>query len=690
MSALIAENDKKKDKSLNKMLALREEVRGMYDQGGNEDEDCEIVEFSPVASGSSQLPKKPMIKGKMDRYRARPGAGKQTMMSVNYKIKEAKTTYDYICEFIIEGALAHNLASLKSFARMVEAIGQFGPGLKPPTPYQLASPLLKIQVSKVDEMLKVQKEAWVATGCSIMTHAWTDRRGRSLMNLVAHSSRGMCFLRAIKASMEVHDAKFIFSLVMSCISEICAEKIVQVVTDNASNNIAAAKLLKQKHPQIFWTSCAAHTINLMLQDIGNIPIVSSTITNGKTITIFFYAHTRLLAILRKYAKGDLVRAGATRFASHYLNLKSLYGKRKQLKLMFASNDWAGSIYAKKPLGKRVYKLVMDNKFWAKINLLVNYFEPLANVLRRVDGDTPAMGFLYGDLLQAKQEIVVRLNHVEKKYGPIWEIIDRRWDNKMKTALHKAGYFLNPFFYYDRQSEMAEEDFMEAVIECASVMYKNNIEVQDNIVSQLSYYTEAIDSFGTDMAIRQRKVATITPARWWTVHGTSAKDLKKMAIRILSLTCSSSAYERNWSAFERVHSKKRTRLGQKKLNDLVYVMFNKRLDSKYSERERDPLLAKYIEDEPPNEWMLDEELLQDDESSEDEAEIDINSKGKQKSVASRTRGKRARTNQDVEDEEEVAEEEEMEEEDENQEADEDNDEDQEVDIDLTVEDEEDGE
>ncbi|VAH79875.1 hypothetical protein VPH35_053130 [Triticum aestivum] len=383
----------------------RFKVRGMYDQGGNEDEDCEIVEFSRAASGSSQLPKKPLIKGPMD------------------------------------------------------------------------------------------------------------------------------------------------SLVMSCISKIGAEKIVQVVTDNASNNIAAAtaKLLKQKHPQIFWTSCAAHTINLMLQDIGNIPIVSSTITNGKTITNFFYAHTRLLAILRKYAKGDLVRAGATRFASHYLNLKSLYGKRKQLKLMFASNDWAGSSYAKKPLGKRVYKLVMDNKFWAKINLLVNYFEPLANVLRRVDGDTPAMGFLYGDLLQAKQEIAVRLNHVEK-YGPIWEIIDR------------------------------------------------------------SYYTAAIDSFGTEMAIRQRKVATITPERWRTVHGTSAKDLKKMAIRILSLTFSSSACERNWSAFERVHSKKRTRLGQKKLNDLVYVMFNKRLDLKYSERERDPLLAKYIEDEPPNEWMLDEELL----------------------------------------------------------------------------------
>ena len=200
MLALIAENEKKKDKSLNKMLELQEEVREMYGQSGNEDSDCTIVDYlATTASGSSQLPKKPMIKGPMDRYRARPGAGKQTTMNVHYKIKEAKTTYDYICEFFIEGALAHNVASLKSFTRIVEAIGQFGPGLKPPTPYQLANPLLKIQVSKVDEMLKVQKEAWVSIGCSIMTDAWTDHRGRSLMNLVAHSSRGVCFLHAIEA-----------------------------------------------------------------------------------------------------------------------------------------------------------------------------------------------------------------------------------------------------------------------------------------------------------------------------------------------------------------------------------------------------------------------------------------------------------------------------------------------------------
>lgn len=56
----------------------------------------------------------------------------------------------------------------------------------------------------------------------------------------------------------------------------------------------------------------------------------------------------------------------------------------------------------------------------------------------------------------------------------------------------------------------------------------------------------------------------------------------------------------------MHSKKRTRLGQKKLNAFVFVMFNKRLQWKYSQKDRDPLIARFVDDEPPNEWIVDDE------------------------------------------------------------------------------------
>jgi hypothetical protein len=142
--------------------------------------------------------------------------------------------------------------------------------------------------------------------------------------------------------------------------------------------------------------------------------------------------------------------------------------------------------------------------------VINYFEPLAFVLRRVDGDVPAMGFIYGDLLRAKQDIATCLNGNVKKYGPIWEIIDERWDSKLKTPLHKAGYFLNPSYFYENKKEMEEEVMMEAVVQCAAQMYRDDPEMQDNIVAQLAMYTEGTHSFGTPMAIRQRNSKTISP------------------------------------------------------------------------------------------------------------------------------------------------------------------------------------
>lgn len=67
--------------------------------------------------------------------------------------------------------------------------------------------------------------------------------------------------------------------------------------------------------------------------------------------------------------------------------------------------------------------------------------------------------------------------------------------------------------------------------------------------------------------------------WWKLFGADAPNLQKLAIRILSQTASSSGCERNWSVFERIHTKKRNRLEHQRLNDLVYVHYNLRLQNR---------------------------------------------------------------------------------------------------------------
>ena len=50
------------------------------------------------------------------------------------------------------------------------------------------------------------------------------------------------------------------------VDEIGEENIVQVVTDNEPSFKAAGHMLMEKRKRLFWSPCAVHYINLMLED----------------------------------------------------------------------------------------------------------------------------------------------------------------------------------------------------------------------------------------------------------------------------------------------------------------------------------------------------------------------------------------------------------------------------------------
>jgi len=73
---------------------------------------------------------------------------------------------------------------------------------------------------------------------------------------------------------------------------------------------------------------------------------------------------------------------------------------------------------------------------------------------------------------------------------------------------------------------------------------------------------------------------------------------------LSQTCSASGCEHNWFVFDRIHTKKRNRLEQKRLNDLVYVQYNLRLRRNQLLNKRpdsDPIVLEDID--PTSDWVV---------------------------------------------------------------------------------------
>ncbi|KAK8953801.1 hypothetical protein KSP39_PZI002952 [Platanthera zijinensis] len=367
----------------------------------------------------------------------------QSTIESKYKKKARDDVAMYVGRWAYENGIPFNAICNSSFQQMAHVIGLCGPGMKILTFYELRDKILRGDVEKTKEMLGIFTQTCKLNGCTIMTDAWTDRKGRSVMNIMMHCSSGVTFWLSKNVS-STHDGKFIFDFLDETIDspESPGEhSILQIVTDSASNNMAAAKLMALKIPTIFLKCCAAHTINLLLQDIGKLKSIKSVISLGRQLSIFIYGHIISLDMFRESTKNldshELIRPGVTRFATAILSLESILEKKNQLRGLFTSTKWAATKLVSSAGGKQAAMIVMSARFWANVELAVGIFTPFVRVLKRVDGDTSSMGWLYGDIKKAREEVVVVLDHQENKYLPIWKLIDSRWEKKMSSPLHLA-------------------------------------------------------------------------------------------------------------------------------------------------------------------------------------------------------------------------------------------------------------
>ncbi|GJU68505.1 putative transcription factor/ chromatin remodeling BED-type(Zn) family protein [Tanacetum coccineum] len=217
--------------------------------------------------------KEPNVFGPMDNFAnilnpeqsLEKGKGKKVELSNAIRKERMWMTKKCVARWAYESTIPFHAFEKDSFKMLLEVVGQFGPGLPPPTRYELSTPLLKEEVERTKNLVKRNKKEWKDEGCSIMTDAWSDQKRRSIMNLCVNSRMGTVFLSSKECSSEAHTSEYIYEYVDAYIQEVGAEHVVQIVTDNAYNNMGAAALLKVTRPKIFWTSCATHTINLMLE-----------------------------------------------------------------------------------------------------------------------------------------------------------------------------------------------------------------------------------------------------------------------------------------------------------------------------------------------------------------------------------------------------------------------------------------
>ncbi|XP_057432600.1 uncharacterized protein LOC130725380 [Lotus japonicus] len=351
------------------------------------------------------------------------------------------------------------------------------------------------------------------------------------------------------------------------VEEIGEHNVVQVVTDGASNLVAAGRLLEEKRTK----------------------------------------HTWVLSLYRDFCDGELARPAVTRFATAYLTLQCMKQQKNGLRSMFASEKWANSNYASRNDAKKVVDIVLsDSRFWRSIQYCLKCVTPLVAVLRLVDGDAkPAMPYIYEAMDRAKEQIVAGFNNEKSRYMKVWKLIDTRWNFQLHRPLHAAAYYLNPKYHYQKNFN-PDNEVLYGVYDVIHKMAAQDSKTRVLIDRQLEQFKGARGLFGVKMAVETRNVKH---ALWWESYGRDGNELQKIAMRILSPTCSATGCERNWSVFYQIHTKRRNKLEQQRLNALVYVKYNLQLEMRQKTREEkgdnyDPICLSDIESD--DEWITEKE------------------------------------------------------------------------------------
>jgi len=243
-------------------------------------------------------------------------------------------------------------------------------------------PCLDANYKSIEEALEVFKRDWKRYGVTVMCDSWTGTTNMSIINFMVYCHGRTFFHKAINASehmqnagnlccfcmicklsfmIHVHSNLFVFAClaeylythIKQVVDDIGPKNVVQLVTDNGANYKKACAKLVDLYPQIIWQPCAAHTINLMLKDIGKFSEIDDIVSSAKKCTNFLHSHNRLHNEMKRRIGGEIVRWNATRFGTVFMFLQSLWERKDKFRQWMVSDEWRNNAWNNEPGFKNV-------------------------------------------------------------------------------------------------------------------------------------------------------------------------------------------------------------------------------------------------------------------------------------------------------------------------------------------------
>jgi 23S rRNA U2552 (ribose-2'-O)-methylase RlmE/FtsJ len=407
-----------------------------------------------------------------------------------------------IATLVFESGSAFRIVTSTYFKRLIKPLA---PELEVPSPKRVGDELLEEAYDELmDELIKELSEqpyiGLVLDGLRGLKH-------EKLINFVAVGPNfAPVHLKTIAVTIISQTGKFLADLILSVVDWlekfIGVGKVATITSDNAPNMEKSWSIIESTRG-ILCNGCAAHTLNLLLQDIAKLDAVNRVTSGAETITTYFMRRSQLLARL-KAEKAEMNRSDSsnvygrtltipvvTRWYSSYQCLVNVIRNREAITRVFDDEDFMEPLKGTKkrqlqlpPLSRaptstqkskrtkkksqkareaqeaqvakenatkspkaiafaRVEKVVRDDDFLQKGEQVIQLLKPIIKKLGLMEPDRCCISLIYlgfRDLLWNPTYCEPRF--LETTANQIRFLIKSRWDNTHRDAMGIA-YYLDP-------------------------------------------------------------------------------------------------------------------------------------------------------------------------------------------------------------------------------------------------------
>eukprot|EP00918_Siedleckia_nematoides_P033548 GHVU01072865.1.p1 GENE.GHVU01072865.1~~GHVU01072865.1.p1 ORF type:complete len:400 (-),score=50.93 GHVU01072865.1:444-1643(-) len=326
------------------------------------------------------------------------------------------------------------------------------------------------------------------------------------------------------------------------------------------------------------TRCAAHLEDLKIEEMMKLPVFKKPFARAKSTSQFILNRPLLLHEVSKHSDVRPLKFGQTRFAINLLVALRLLDIEGACRQLIASGTWESWYRTQKPSGKRAAdkfrRRVGRDQFWDSLRLICPVFIPIICLLRSVDSQRSGLAGQYMVRLQKQEEeVMTAAAHFTDDVKATVLAMLRRRRKESHSRLYSVAFMLDPTNRGCDEAVAIGDEWVPVVHDDWND-YVHSLPVGDRqeVLSGFTAFQLSNESFGHPLAVES---ASCTPPHlWWDRHGYRAPKLQRLARRLLSVTLSASACERNWSLWSFVLSKRRLSMLPERAKKVVACISNR--------------------------------------------------------------------------------------------------------------------